>query len=87
MNEKRAKRLRKALLPGREDTGMSRGAFMRGVKDYTDTNVKGFVLEFPEVEPGQGRPEFRWTTQTTRLTDDSPRAMYKRFKRAVNGQH
>ena len=82
MNAKKAKKLRKALLPGKEDTGMSRGQFMREVKDYANTNVKRFVMEFPGAEPGT-TAEFRHTTQTTQLTKDAPRAMYKRFKKEL----
>ena len=82
MNAKKAKALRRALIPGKEDTGLSRGDFMRGVKQYTDTNVKGFVMELPGAEPGT-TAEFRHSTQTTKLTEDSPRSMYKRFKKEL----
>lgn len=94
MNAKRAKAIRNAILPGREETGMSRGAFLRTLTQYTESNVRKYVLEYPPEKEEQWdgtiklvEPEpFEYIKSTVRLDENCPRGLYKKFKRIANGK-
>lgn len=82
MNAKKAKLLRKAILPDRAETGMSRGAFLRGLTRYEEKFRKKYVLEFPrDPDTGKEREPFEWITSTKFLDPNSPRGLYKTIKR------
>jgi hypothetical protein len=83
MNAKKLKLLRRSMLPGREETGISRGAFLRALTQYTEDKVKKFVLQFPLDEEGNEVEDFEWHTSTKVLDPNCPRGLYKNLKRKL----
>ena len=77
MSGKKFKAIRKAYIPGREETGISRGAFIRALTQYDKTNRKGFTYQYtdPETE------DFSWETYTAVLDKNCPKGLYKTVKR------
>jgi hypothetical protein len=96
MNEKRAKAIRQAIIPGREVTGTSRGDFLRGTTKYEHKVGKRFIVErfkvmgkgqyLEEREDNATYEERTFDTYTRTLQEDCPRGMVQKFKRlAKNG--
>ena len=81
MNAKRAKRLRKALVPGRSVSGISRGRLMRELTKYDRTIHRRLSVAWPLQELfGPIQIDY----YTLRNIPDSPRGMYRKFKRKYN---
>lgn len=81
MNAKRVKAIRRAIIPGREHTGTSRGRFEKGTTLYAaQENRKKYSLEFPLDKRGGWSDDFIWFTGTVRLEPTCPRAMVKQYK-------
>lgn len=79
MNSKKAKALRRALIPSREITGISRGTFLRGLTRYISRVVKR--IKHVDSED----PKKFWVEEKESITLDPecPRAKYQLIKRAI----
>lgn len=79
MRGSNAKILRQAVVPGREETGMSRGAFIRMLTQYETTIHR--VVRYPKAHGGE---DFEVPYHTTTLKADCPRGMLRKFMRMNN---
>jgi hypothetical protein len=80
MRGKKAKAIRRALVPGRDKTGMSRGTFVRLLTQYERVVRKRVLVQWP-LQVLFGPIPVDYYTQT--LNKDCPRAKIQDFKKKV----
>lgn len=80
MNEKKTKALRKAMVPGRGTTGMSRGAFVRLLTKYNRLVRKRVLCRDVYDKDGE-QVVLDYYTQT--LDPECPRGKLQAIKRGV----
>ena len=81
MNQKKAKRIRRAILPAKTKTGMSRGRFMRLLTTHKEENTGSVKYISWPLQQVYGKIPYK--CKRLRVDPDCPRGKYLQIKRIV----